>query len=78
MTTLVALYHSTDEDSDEYWDIKEIGLQYDITIRLTEDTDWGGENIFEIEGKRKNLEEFADEFCSGTLEDLYPSNKVEA
>jgi len=61
--TKIALYHSNDVNDEEYWDVAQTANKYEITITDTGKKDWGGENIYEVEGTPLKLNNFAEDFC---------------
>tara|TARA_B100001250_G_scaffold407299_2_gene427826 strand:- start:367 stop:591 length:225 start_codon:yes stop_codon:yes gene_type:complete len=63
MTYTIGLYNSEDKNDEVYWDVDKVATQYDIKINDTDIVDWGGANLYEISGKKENLEKFATEFC---------------
>lgn len=62
METKIAIYHSDDETSEEYWDVAQTAKDFNIKLTNTDSSNFGGETIFIVEGLRKDIQEFAVEF----------------
>lgn len=74
MVTLASLYHSNDNKNPEYWNISKTADAYGIKIAKTGEYDYGGEDIFSLEGTVFNLNRFAREFCEAEdITELFPA-----
>ena len=71
MKKVVAFYYSSDPSDDEYLDFAQISDKYNLKFKNTEQSNFGGETIFEVDGLEEDMKRFAVEVCGvDNLEDI--------
>jgi hypothetical protein len=74
MKAVISLFNSEYKTDEDYWDVAQAEKIFQISIKDTGATDWGGEHIYEVEGTEEMLNKFAQDFCSAdSIVDLHPA-----